>query len=112
MKQIIVVNLSLRLPNGKLAAQVAHASVASLLITEPEILSQWLEIGMPKIALKANDDSELLGLHERAEEAGIPSQLIRDAGKTVVTFGTITCLGLGPAKVKEIDAVTKELKLL
>ncbi len=34
MKQIIIVNEGLKLPKGKLAAQVAHASVASFLDTD------------------------------------------------------------------------------
>ncbi len=112
MKQVIIINTSLRLPKGKLAAQVAHASVASLLNTKPELLKQWLEVGMPKIVLKANNENELLELKKRAEKVKISGQLIRDAGKTVIPSGTITCLGLGPAKDEDIDAITSELKLL
>ena len=36
----------------------------------------------------------------------LPTALIRDAGHTVVAPGTITCLGIGPAQVSAIDAVT------
>ncbi len=112
MKQVIVVNNSLSLPKGKLAAQVAHAAVASLLTADAEVVKQWLQVGMPKVVLKATDEKALLELLKCAKTAGIPAQIIRDAGKTVVAAGTITCLGLGPETAEKIDLLTKELKLL
>ncbi|MFT5693994.1 MAG: PTH2 family peptidyl-tRNA hydrolase [Oceanicoccus sp.] len=51
MKQIIIVNDSLALLRGKLAAQVAHASLASFLSENSLQQKDWLESGMPKIAL-------------------------------------------------------------
>jgi PTH2 family peptidyl-tRNA hydrolase len=38
--------------------------------------------------------------------------LITDAGSTQIAPGTKTCLGVGPAEEKEIDKITKDLKLL
>lgn len=112
MKQVIVVNNRLKLPKGKLAAQVAHASVASLLAANSKLLNQWLRVGMPKVVLKAEDEDELHRLKERADKANVPAQLIRDAGKTVLAAGTITCLGIGPAASDVIDSITGDLKLL
>ncbi|HET8911606.1 MAG TPA: peptidyl-tRNA hydrolase Pth2 [Ktedonobacteraceae bacterium] len=112
MKQVIVVNRALRLPTGKLAAQVAHAAVASLLESPPENQISWLQVGMPKIVLEVADEAALLELHEAAQKAHLPACLIHDAGKTVVEAGTITCLGIGPAPVEEVDAVTGKLSLL
>jgi peptidyl-tRNA hydrolase, PTH2 family len=112
MKQVIVVNEALRLPCGKLAAQVAHAAVAVLLAADPDHVEAWLAAGMPKIVLQVNNEAELLAVYERAKDKQIPAELIRDAGKTVVAAGTITCLGLGPAPREEIDSVTGSLKLL
>ena len=48
MKQVIVVNRSLALPEGKLAVQVAHAAFGSFLAATAESQSVWLEVGMPK----------------------------------------------------------------
>jgi peptidyl-tRNA hydrolase len=48
----------------------------------------------------------------RALEADIPAYLVRDAGRTVIAAGTVTCLGLGPASIREIDALTGALVLL
>ncbi|WP_218943469.1 aminoacyl-tRNA hydrolase [Exilibacterium tricleocarpae] len=112
MKQVIVVNNSLKLPKGKLAAQVAHAAVASLLRTESDLSNQWLREGMPKVVLKVDDEQALLALRERAAAAGVSAELIRDAGRTVVAAGTITCLGLGPAATETLTALTAEYKLL
>ena len=112
VKQVIVVDESLRLPRGKLAAQVAHASVAALLETQPSIQRSWFEIGMPKIVLGVESSEELEALAARAADRGIPSALVRDAGRTVVDAGTATCLGLGPTAAAVIDELTGELRLV
>ena len=112
MKQVIVVDDSLKLPKGKLAAQVAHAAVAAYLECEEFARAAWLEEGMPKVVLKASGRAELLDLYDQALQAGIPASLIVDAGRTVVPEGTITCLGLGPENDHELETLTGALKLL
>lgn len=112
MKQVIVVDASLRLPKGKLAAQVAHAAVGAFLEANAETQQAWLEEGMPKVVLKGNNAEELLELRTLAMQRHIPTCLINDAGRTVVPTGTVTCVGLGPADDKEIDELTGALKLL
>lgn len=112
MKQVIVVNHALKLPKGKLAAQVAHAAVAAFLAADDPAKHQWLETGMPKVVLKADNEAELLKLQTLAQTRGIPACLIQDAGKTVLPEGTITCLGLGPAGEAELEGLTGALKLL
>ena len=111
-KQVIVVNASLKLPKGKLAAQVAHAAVSAFLDAGQSAREAWLGEGMPKVVVAAPDEDELLRCFERAQFARIPSHLIRDAGRTVVAAGTITCAGIGPAPSSAIDAITGHLKLL
>lgn len=100
------------MPRGKLAAQVAHASVAALLEAPTDARRAWLAAGMPKVVLRCESEQELLALETAAERAGLPNALIRDAGHTVLDPGTVTCLGLGPAKIEAIDALTGELKLV
>ncbi len=107
-----MVNEALKLPRGKLAAQVAHASVASLLSTNIENQKKWFEVGMPKVVLAVQSEEELVSCQEQAQLSEVPAQIIRDAGKTVLAAGTITCLGIGPAPVEDIDRITGELKLL
>ena len=112
MKQVILVNESLNLPRGKLAAQVAHASDASLLASREEALKEWLRVGMPKVVLAVDTEQELLRHFDYAVKANIPAKLIKDAGKTVVAAGTVTCVGIGPAEEAQINLITGSLKLV
>ena len=112
MKQVIVVNRSLELPAGKLAAQVAHAAVGAFLAASAEAQAAWIEAGMPKIVVYAIDEQAILALERAANQNLIPACLIRDAGRTVVAPGTITCIGIGPASAKQIDSLTGSLPLV
>jgi peptidyl-tRNA hydrolase len=111
MKQVIVVDASLGLPPGKLAAQVAHAAVGALLHAPGADIRAWVDVGMPKIVLQCGSEEELLEIAARAEAAKLPVLLVRDAGRTVVQAGTPTCVGIGPAAPSRIDAITGALKL-
>jgi peptidyl-tRNA hydrolase, PTH2 family len=102
----------LKLPRGKLAAQVAHASVAAMLEAAADARRAWVADGMPKVVLRCESAEQLLALEAAAERAQLPNALIRDAGHTVIDPGTITCLGLGPAAIEAIDALTGALKLV
>lgn len=112
MKQIIIINEALMLPRGKLAVQVAHASLASFLSTGPEDQKAWLEAGMLKVVLSASDEKELIEYYQKAISDGLPTKIIRDAGKTVVEAGTITCAGIGPSNKENIDIITGHLRLV
>lgn len=112
MKQVIVVNEALKLPRGKLAAQVAHAAIGAFIEADEPARQAWVNSGMAKIVLKVDNEAELIRLYELAQSQNIPVQLIKDAGRTVVPTGTLTCLGLGPAHESAIDELTRELKLL
>ena len=112
MKQVILVNQALKLPKGKLAAQVAHASLEAYLRAPPTAQQDWLAIGMPKVILACDRATDLIHIESRALQSGLPTALIHDAGRTVVAAGTVTCLGLGPADTSMIDTLTGSLKLV
>jgi PTH2 family peptidyl-tRNA hydrolase len=114
-KQAIIVRADLKMGRGKLAAQCSHASLSSyitVLKTESEIAIAWEESGQKKIVLKVQSESELLEHFQKAKVAGIPCELIRDAGHTQLEPGTITCFGAGPWDEKELDKIFGKLKLL
>jgi len=67
---------------------------------------------MPKVVLRCESEQQLLELEAAAEGAGLPNALIRDAGHTVVAAGTITCLGIGPAPIAQVDLLTGSLRLV
>ena len=114
-KQVIAVRTDLKMGKGKLAVQVAHAAVSAAEVarsTKPEWFKRWMSSGQKKIVVKVKSLNELFELKQQAEELGIPTFLISDAGYTQLEPGTITCLGLGPAPSSVIDKVTGHLPLL
>lgn len=131
-KQIIAVRKDLKMRKGKLAAQVAHASMAvildmmskkimlhgkmekwSLLMSEESEIFKWLHGPFVKIVVGVESEEELMGLYVAAALANIPNALIQDAGRTEFHGKpTYTCIGIGPADPEEIDKITGHLKLL
>jgi PTH2 family peptidyl-tRNA hydrolase len=111
-KQVILVRQDLKLPKGKLAAQCSHASVNCIFKTNKNIIEKWSIEGAKKVILKVKDEVELLKYKKEAEKIGLKVALIKDAGKTVLEPGTITCLGIGPDKEEKIDKVTSKLKMV
>jgi peptidyl-tRNA hydrolase len=67
---------------------------------------------MPKIVVQCATESELLSILTRAEQAGLATLLVRDAGRTVVQAGTATCVGIGPDRPEAIDQITGGLSLV
>ncbi len=111
-KQCIIVRMNLPLSKGKLAAQVAHAAVSACEKARPTIRIAWKAEGQKKVILAVNDLNELFELEAEAKRFGLPSAMVEDAGLTEVPPGTITALGIGPAKNEELDKLTGHLKLL
>jgi len=111
-KQVILVRQDLKLPKGKLAVQCSHASSTSLIKSHKDDIKKWQSEGMKKVVLKVKDLDELLKYEQQAEDLGLVTALIEDAGKTVLEPGTVTCLGIGPDKEEKIDKVSGKLKMM
>jgi PTH2 family peptidyl-tRNA hydrolase len=114
-KQVMAIRTDLAMGKGKLAAQVAHAAVASAKEAErrnPKWFNGWWREGQAKIVVKAGSESELTELKRAAEEMGLPNALVTDRGLTQIAPNTITCLGIGPAPARLVDQITGKLKLL
>ena len=112
MKQLIVVRTDLKMGKGKLAAQVAHASLLAFLKAGYFKRRKWLKEGMKKIVVKVKSKEELIEIYRKAKNMHIPCEIVRDAGLTQIKPGTITALGIGPEEDKKIDKITRNLKLL
>lgn len=115
MKMALVVRGDLQMTKGKTSAQCAHAAVMCVETArnrQPALLNAWLSLGQPKIVLRVASLREMDELVELAGKLNVINGLVRDAGKTQLTPGTITVLGLGPDTVTNIDAIAKQLKLL
>lgn len=141
-KQVIVVRKDLNMRKGKIAAQVAHASMKVLLdemssmrdglavdsgdcLNDAKVdmryiylhandpLTLWLEGKFTKICVYVESEEELLDIYKKAIDNGVLTSLIQDAGLT--EFGgvpTYTCVAVGPDLPEVVDVITGKLKLL
>ncbi len=112
-KQVIVVRKDLKLPKGKLAVQVAHASVQAVIENmRKKVVKEWLNTQSKKVVVWVKDKEELMEIVKKAKQKGIITAIIKDAGLTVVKPGTITCAAIGPDKEEKIEKITGHLKLV
>jgi PTH2 family peptidyl-tRNA hydrolase len=110
-KQVLVVRKDLKMGIGKIAAHVAHASLDAAMMTDKKILDDWRKEGAKKIVVKVNSLKEIQDLEKKAKKEKIVHSMIKDAGLTQLKKGTVTVLGIGPAKEKNVDKITGKLKL-
>jgi len=111
-KQVILVRKDLKLPKGKLAAQVAHASVEAVHRSDKNIVREWRLEGMKKIVLSVDNLQDIHRYNQAAKDDGLVTAIITDAGHTVVAPGTTTCMAIGPDIEIKIDRITGNLKML
>ncbi|WP_455367871.1 peptidyl-tRNA hydrolase Pth2 [[Eubacterium] cellulosolvens] len=114
-KQAILVRTDLKMGKGKIAIQVAHASVSAAeraRVYHPLWWGRWLNEGQCKVALKVAGKEEIFTFKEHAERESLPTYLVEDRGLTQIPPGSITCLGIGPGPTEKIDRLTGQLPLL
>ncbi|UUX91873.1 peptidyl-tRNA hydrolase Pth2 [Methanoplanus endosymbiosus] len=111
-KQCLIIRSDVKMSCGKKCAQLAHAAVIAYEKADKITKKKWYDEGMKKVALKATSQRQLYELKTIAEEAGISAAIITDAGMTEIPPGTVTALGLGPAKSEDLDKITGDLSLL
>lgn len=111
-KQVIVVRKDLNLSVGKTAVQVAHASLLAYSRTGKILKDKWESGGAKKVVLEVNSEAELITLQEKAKRRGLVASLVKDAGLTEISPGTITALAIGPEQSELIDKLTGNLHLL
>lgn len=112
MKQVIVVRMDLGMSAGKIAAQACHACLGAYKKANKSVKSEWESGGAKKVVLGCESLKELKDLQARAKSKRLITYLVKDAGHTEVSAGTLTSLGIGPAKEAVINQVTGELSLL
>lgn len=126
VKQVVVVRKDINMRKGKLAAQVAHASMMFLVDNnvsdKPTTLvveldgdeATWLFGGsFTKVVVSAKGEDELRELILKAELAGVNVYTIIDSGKTEFHgVPTLTCAAFGPTNAPDVDRITGHLPLL
>lgn len=135
-KMVILVRRDLKMPPGKIAAQVAHACMkvffselqnTDTMDKQSDGTFKMREFSLPnlphfenyirgaftKVVLGVDDEEQLLRLYELARGKGIHCSLIKDAGRTVFNgVATHTTAGIGPWDADAINEITGHLKLL
>jgi PTH2 family peptidyl-tRNA hydrolase len=111
MKQAIVVRSDLGMGTGKLAAQVAHAALSAVEHANSDTVRDWKRDGQRKVVLKIDGERALFEIQEKAKTAGLPTGLIRDAGRTQLDPDTPTTVAVGPASDDAVDQITGSLSL-
>jgi PTH2 family peptidyl-tRNA hydrolase len=114
-KMVLCVNMSLQMGKGKMCAQCGHATLGAYRSAERHAdtaILWWHRMGQAKVAVKVENDEALHELARKAQEAGIVTYLVEDAGRTQIAAGSKTVLAIGPAPVSAFDDITGHLKLL
>ncbi|CAL5226907.1 g9782 [Coccomyxa viridis] len=113
-KAVLVVNSTLKMSSGKIAAQCAHAAVGlykNMYINGVPWLASWEEDGEKTVVLKS-EGPDLQTLETKAESLLLPTFLVEDAGRTEIAPGSLTVLGIaGPnAMVNEVTGSLRTLQ--
>lgn len=136
-KQVIVIRKDLNMRKGKLAAQVAHGSMAFLTkggvddiygikhknemrfatdwinVDFAREIKAWLECSFKKIVCYVETENDILNLFGRACDAGLVAHIVTDSGLTEFHGEeTITCVAIGPHEDSRFEGVTDDLPLM
>lgn len=133
-RQIIVLRKDLNMRKGKMVAQGAHASMATILANgrnhwltkflsflgikvlildlKDKSMGPWLTGKFKKITVSVNSEAELFEIHKKAQEAGLNASLILDSGLTEFKEPTYTAVAIGPDLTSKISPITGHLPLL
>lgn len=125
VKQIIVVRKDLNMRKGKIASQVAHASMQFLIdnaerisatnlsISLSEDEADWLYNVHKKIVVGVDSLGELDELIFRAKLDSIQTHVVTDLGYTEFNgVETVTCAAFGPCEASILDELFGHLKLI
>ena len=136
IKQVIVVRKDLNMRKGKIAAQVAHASL-KVFFDKMEVIGEydechthngsykaiirgitpevydWMRGAFTKVVVSVDSEDEIYELQDKAKEAGILNAVIIDNGTTEFNGKkTTTCIAIGPASSDDLDPITGKLSLM
>ncbi len=111
MKQTIAARADLGMGQGKLAAQVAHASLMAYEDAPDREARAWKGEGQKKVVVKVSGEAALFEIADAAERAGLPNAVVRDAGHTQLDPETATAVAVGPGDDDAVDRITGDLSL-
>lgn len=130
LKQTFLINTNLKMDKGKIAVQVAHATVMymqEIMVKFPNYKEQppmvlrfyeWRAetpedpIGMMKKVVLKSTENEMRNIFIRLKSQDIWAYLIFDKGLTQVPENSLTCIVVEPLKESKCDELFGDLKLL
>lgn len=109
----LVINTSLNMSPGKLAAHTAHGADQlrkqyHILFNSSELIREWENTGYTKIVLSAPTEIEW----NKIKELSCDKVVIKDAGRTEIEANSETCAAFIPMRKSERPAILKKLRLL
>ena len=115
-KMVILIRSDLAMSPGKVASQCVHAALGCVrqftsTITFEAKLQAWESTGEKVVCLRCDTLADMQTCLNAARTQNIPVHAVRDAGRTEIAPGSITCLAIGPDKTTRIDGVTGTLRL-
>lgn len=121
-KMVFVVNMSLEMGPGKVAAQVGHAALGVQRVLSSKTkngkykvsltdIGLWQDFGENMVVVKGESTQHLKDLHLMAEDLELPSFLVKDAGITQVPSGAVTVFGVF-GEDEDVNKITGRLKLM
>lgn len=115
LKMWLAVRQDITMSTGKFGAQAGHAFgrlYRQVTLADPARLDAYLADDEPKVTVKVKNEAALARVHEEAKSAGIPVELIRDAGRSELEPGTATVAAFGPAFREDLPAYLARLQVL
>jgi PTH2 family peptidyl-tRNA hydrolase len=106
LKMVLCVRTDLKMGKGKIAAQCCHAAIGCFESASKHVRRSFERGGAAKIVLKAPGLSTIEGIAALARASGLNHYVVRDAGRTQIASGSVTVIGIGPARAEEIDRIT------
>ncbi|CAN1161894.1 Peptidyl-tRNA hydrolase 2, mitochondrial, partial [Linum perenne] len=89
---VLVVRQDLKMGTGKIASQCAHRITSFWEVwfcSDRSLLRRWEQCGQPKIVVTCKNQTEMDRLKEAADDIGLPTFVVADAGRTQVHLGLI-----------------------
>ena len=109
----ILVNGSLSMSKGKIAAQVGHGIHKLTEYCSKHKKKQWKKYnsnGCPKIVLKTENQDELLDIIDRTQN--FHKSYVIDEGRTQIPANSLTVIAYEPILKEHVPKVLQKLKLL
>lgn len=114
-KMWVLVRTDIKMPIEKGMPQAGHGFLVSWvrgLFQNPIVALGYLNEAQPKISVRIKKETDLHKAYRLCQEAGLPSVIIMDAGRTWFPEPTYTVACVGPCLRSDLPKFVRDLQLL